>query len=380
MKKILKRIALASVLSVLSLLLSYEANNIPFPAGENLNLFAWLEYGMQHWLGSHNDYDDVVFINVGFDKGVATAMNPDADEVLGTLAVTDREKLLGFLERIDSIGGYKYLFLDVEFRDRIKTPFDSALFSKIKSMDRIVIARHSDTPIADSTLLDKAAISDYYSTIISTNFTRYQFLQSSGESAALHIHNALGGDSIEKHWGGLWYTKGNEGLCYNCQFVTNFERFDSQLDNNQNNRWWNLTEDLKWEDDESLKEEFAGKYVFVGDMIGDKHDTYLGKVPGMVISYRALQCLNQNQNLVNWWLALLSFVFCGFVFYHLIWMRPLLDIINIHNKFTRIILSFFGFGFVLATISAIFYVFFGVGLNVFVPSLLFSLVHYFKKI
>lgn len=380
MKIFFRRITYASVLSVLTLVLSYVASNIPFPAGENLNLLAWLEYGMQSCFGPQDDYEDVVFINVGFDKGVATAMNPDADEVLGTIAVTNRESLLGFLERIDSIGGYKYLFLDIEFRDRIYTAFDSALFSKIKSMDRIVIARHSDTPIADSTLLDKAALSDYYATIVSTNFTRYQFLQSTGESAALHIHNAIGGDPIAIHCGGLWYTKGDEGLCYNCHFVTTFERFDSQFDKAGENRWWNLTEDLKWEDDESLKEEFADKYVFVGDMVGDRHDTYLGMVPGLVISYRALQCLNQNQNLVNWWLVLLSFVFCGFVFYYLIWMKPIVEIINIRHKFTKIIFSFFGFGFILAFISAIFYVFFGVGLDVFVPSLLFSLVHFFKKI
>lgn len=379
MRKYLNRIKIVSFLSIVTLVISYEAGNIPFPLGEQLNLFAWVEFGMQTLLGAKDDYKDVFFVNVGFDKGIATAMNPDADEVLGTISVTDREKLLSFLERIDSIGGYKYLFLDVEFRDRISAPYDSALFEKIKAMDRIVFARHSDIPMADSSMINKSALSDYFSTIISTNFTRYQYLQSTGESVALYIHHAIDGETIEKHCGGLFYTAGDKGICYNSLFITNFEKFEFQLNGTQDNRWWNLGEDLKWETDEDLKAEITNKYVFVGDITSDKHDTYLGMVPGMVISYKALQCLEKNQNLVNWWFVLGSFLFCLCVFYYLIWMRPLVEILNIKKRLYKIIFSFFSFGFILAFFSALFYLILGIGLNVIVPSLAFSIVHIFKK-
>lgn len=398
--KYIRRIVVSSLFSLVTLVVSYIVANIPYPVFEQMNLFAWVEYFLESSVfNQKDDYHDVLFVNTAFDKGLADYYNPNADELLGTGDITDRKKLLDFLNRVDTIGGYRCILIDIMFHENFKTEYDSALFAKIGSMDKVIFARSKEYPMADSSLIEKSGLSDYHSTIISTNFSRYQFLQDGGTSLALKIHESLGGKSIVRHMGGLWYTMDNS-LCYNTHFLTKFDSFENQaIGNEGKTRWDNLGKDIfQYWDDCVLKNAILDKYVILGDIIEDRHDTYMGKTAGPVVCYKAIKVLESKNNLVNWWLVICSFLFCTFAFYYLIWgtqitvkMQQFLEHKKIQygtknqknllrfSLFMRFVISFISIGTILSIISAILYAFWGIGLNVFIPTSAFSIVSIYRK-
>jgi len=398
-KLILRRAFLSSAFSLATLIISYIAANIPFPLLEQMNLFAWVEYFTEKTiLNEKDDYSDVLFVNTAFDKGLAEYYNPYANELLGTRDVTDRKKLLEFLNRVDSLGGYRCVFLDIMFNENYKTKYDSTLFSKIKSMEKTIFVRSSQYAMADSSMIGYSGLCDYYATITDTNFTRYQYLQDDGSSVALKLNELIGGKLIKKHCGGLWYTIGGE-LCYNCQFLTKFDSFDEQIiDEDGNTRWDNMGNDImKWWNDETLKKEIAGQIIILGNFYEDRHDVYMGNIPGPVISYKAFKAIENKDIIVNWRLTGAAFLFYLSIFYYLIWMKPISNILikkmhnrnrnmdqiqastNIWTTFLSIIISFISIGTILSIISAFLYVWLKIGINVIVPTLAFSIAKLYKN-
>ena len=271
--------------------------------GENLTCFALAEWCRQQIYGDETSDKDMLFINVAYDRTLTT-YKPNGIP-LGNIDITDRQKLQQLLYLLSQTE-CRYIMMDVRFEkgyESDNTAIDSLLFHQIASMDNIVVANHSDmTPLNDS-IATRMAYQDYYSTITSTNFIRYEYLHGDKESMPLHAYKQLYNDSILRHLGGLYYTSGSR-LCYNSLFLT----FPPETRHPRHIQL--LGQDILSSEQplDDLKYMAKDKVVVIGDFINDKHDTYSGMHSGPVILATSFTALVEHKHYVNWWKTLLLFI------------------------------------------------------------------------
>ena len=360
--------------TIILLILTYFLNNMPLFTGENLNEHAWIQL-LKEKLGQadQEDYKDVLFINVAYDKQLVDKFDKD-DMYIGNIDITDRTKLLDILSILDSLDRHRYIFLDVRFEKGFASNVDSALFAKILRMDKIVIANHSDIDLSDSSLLRKAAMSDYYSTIVATNFTKYKYLENGQQSMPLYAYKELTGKTISKH--GPIYTS-NSKLCQNSLFLSYSTKVFSEYDENKFKNYYNLGSDILENDPVSTLSELSkGKYVFIGDMVNDMHDTYAGLKPGPLIIYKAFHSLMDGKHFVSF----LLYIFLAIVFFlislSLFRKDSLLERIpfirDSHSDLLHFIISFIGYAFVLFMTVILLHLCFGITVSFIIPSFYFA--------
>lgn len=380
MKNCLKYIAPALV-SIIIMVVGYIADNAAVLVPDSMNMLSWTEYGIRYMFGDEEQYEDALFINTAYDKELAKVQSEESDEILGNGVVTDRNKLCRLLHTLDSIGNYRLIFLDIRFEKEYTTPYDSALYAQILSTPRIVVAHHSTTNIADSSLLAKTAYNDYYATIVATNFTRYQYLQSGSEhSIALTMHNILNKKDITKHLGGLYYTDEEGCLCKNSMFITNIKDFSRQTDDNGNMKWYNMGKDLKYLTSEELANLINNKLIFICNMVSDTHDTYAGMTPGAVITYKAYKNLEEGKHLFGTIMKVVSVLLLILYFvmaYYAMYGKQILP--HFKSKIVNFICSFIGWGLVLYIISILTYIFLGLSFNTFVPTLVLTIMSLYNR-
>ena len=306
--------------------------------------------------------DTAFFINVSYDIQLVPE-NPKrpAD---GYVAITDRQKLLRFLQKIerDSID-YKYILMDVRFEKGYETEYDDSLFAQIQRMPRLVIASHQrndaggEYEIADSILLEKCGMSDYNQYAIVTNFSRYTFLQEGKPSIALKMYDDLHHDGTSiKQWRNqpVYYT--DRHLCFNSPMmylsgtVLSFEDYimqqfaidEEQMQNGESgveaetakldakqDRYYfymnlggdfvnnEVRKDKKWNGD------LENKVIIVANFEDDVHDTYVGKVSGAYITWMAYQYLCNGNHVLSWGFVLLNFFCYVFIFWFLFFINQL---------------------------------------------------------
>lgn len=373
-KKVALLVSLCNVV-VLSLL-TYFLNNQPLFTGENLERHAWMELVKgEIGLTKKPLHDNVLFVNIAYDKEL-TERTDEYGMSIGNTDITDRSKLLELLKALHSTERYKYIFLDVRFEKGYEVPeVDSALFAEIRSMKNIVIANHSDIEIADSSLLEKAAISDYKATITATNFVRYKYSYSGEPTMPLYAYRELTNKTINSH--GLWYACDGR-LCYNSLFIEfpieDFGEFDDQNIKRYYNLGSDLLESYSIEDLATLTD---GKYIVVGDMVEDVHDTYSGLKPGSLIMFYAFQALMKGKHFVSfglWMLmAVVFFLISLSQFSHRSLMEQIPFVHKSKSKILHFALSFVEYTFILAAVAMLLNVVWGVSLSILVPSTYFAI-------
>ena len=373
-KKIALLFSLCNV--VILLALSYFLNNQPLFTGEDLDQYAWMEW-IKDKLGISPDVDTnaALFVNVAYDKQFVDKYD-DYGMTIGNSDVTDRSKLLAFLKILHKTGAYKYIILDIRFEKGYNVPeVDSLLFAEILSMRNIVIAHHSDIELADSSLIKKAAISDYYATITKTNFARYQYNYDGVESIPLYAYHELTGNTINKHG---WLYTCNSRLCYNSLFVHFPIAKWNEYDEQQSKVYYNLGSDiLDNYSDSDLKKLTEGKYVIIGNMVEDVHDTYSGLKPGSVITYYAFQELMKGRHFVNYFMMLFLAILFFLISLSLFETNPIISrlpfIRNSHSRIIHFLLDFVGYSMVLALSMIILYIIFGIATSIVLPSAYFAI-------
>ena len=375
----MKRCLFALVLALVTVTLSYLVMNIPYPLFDNWGTLAFAEFitGNRHKVPYPED--SVLCINTAFDKQLAEATTPDGFK-RGTLDVTDRAKLIRLL-KISQQADYRYIFLDVRFPEGLKTEYDEELFSLIREMPRVLFSRHRDTiyNIADSTLLDKAALADYGKTSF-TGFTRYQYLQNGDESVALRMFRDMDHGDI-CHYGPIYLSENN--LCRNAQYIR-IPRciLERVMDNHQNRYPYLGNQLLSWNTEEELIQMMNGKILLVGDFDFDLHSTYVGDVPGAMLSFLAWWELHTGKHILSKGFLFFLFVLYCFFFWLLLtphrnWYVPFLR--RIKGSIWRFLLSLVGWGFVFWLLQVFLYCFSDISLSIAVPTLIFSFCAEFIK-
>ena len=152
---------ISAVISIILVKADYLVQNFSFPFMDDSILMAHVDVLMEKQMEKKKtncffDEKDVTYVNFGKDKSLVPVLD-EFNDTIGNDVITDRKTLLEFLE-LAKKSDYKFLFLDVRFEKGYETPYDSALFSLIKEMPRLVIATHQRDggyEIIDSSLLDK---------------------------------------------------------------------------------------------------------------------------------------------------------------------------------------------------------------------------------
>ena len=310
-----KIMRISVLVSVVIIIFSYMVANSAYPmAGEYTALKSI--YDFKKFFGHQLDNvpDSILFINVCYDKQLISY--EEEGMPVGSTTITDREKLLHFLQIAKEADNYRYIFMDILFEEGFETPVDSSLFQTIGSMKNFLIPMHQDVKLKDPILYNKAANADYLVTWKQTSFAHYQFLHhDSIPSIALKMYADLKpceGYGIKPHWGGLWYTD-NGHLCQNgTTLFLNVRLNGSQRDEEGKIRERNyiyLGADLLDLDSViPVKDQIKDKILIIGDFNNDTHYTYVGNQPGSALCLNAFLTLISGKHLVNWIHVLILFI------------------------------------------------------------------------
>ena len=298
---------------------------------------------------------------------------------VGNMVITNREKLLKLLTAAKEANDYRYIFLDVIFEDGTVTPFDSALFHTIASMDRIVIPEHKGTKLAADILYSKAANADYATTWKQPTFAHYQFLHDDSiPSVALRMYadrNHLEGNAITPHWGGLWYTDRGR-LCHNgatlfMKVFVNGKLLDEEGQSRERNYIYLGADLLDMDEVVPVKEQIKDKILVIGDYNNDMHTTYVGPQPGSPLCLNAYIMLMNGKHLVSWITVLILFLVYTTVgtFY----LRGTSFQTLFANPWLGVIMSFLSTATLFLIIAVIAF-WHDIAFNMWVPTTIYSLI------
>lgn len=302
------RMTKAVAFAIIALAISYLSTNMNISlTGEKAVLKYWNAF--TDWITAGRDKtsaDDVVFINVAYDKQLVGI----ADEFgipVGNAAVTDHQKLAKLLEIIEDSDSYQYVMLDVFFESGYATDADSALFSRITGMDRIVIPKHTDGILGSDVLEAKSAYADYATSINENDFTKYQLFRKDGASMPLRSYSETTGNTVKRV--GLWYSD-NDRLARKVVFPKMYVRLDSPYRTDGQKAYLNLgTDILDVAEEVDWADFFKGKYIVIGSFAGDDiHTTYAGDLPGSLINYNVFLSLMKGQHKIPFVLILVYFI------------------------------------------------------------------------
>jgi hypothetical protein len=358
------------------LLLSYLINNQAIFTGEDLNQYAWMEW-IKDKCGLSKEIQekkDAVFINVAYDKQLVER-HDEYGMTVGNVDITDRAKLHSFLETLQKTNTYKYIFMDIRFEKGFDSPIDSALFSQIKNMRNIVIANHEDIKLLDPSLSTKTALNDYRTTIIESNFVRYEYVKHGQISVPLFAYRELTGNNIDKHF--LFYTC-NHRLCYKSLFINSPVEDWSEFNDQDIKMYYNLGNDLLDNySDKDIALLTKNKYVVIGDMVEDMHDTYSGSKPGSVITYYAFLALLNGEHFVRYsllfFLGLLYFVISTSLFESSSIIERIPYIRKTKSKFIHFCASLIEYTFLLLIVMIALNMLLGIATSIMLPSIYFAI-------
>ena len=351
-----------------------------------------MESALRKTISNRNiDRSDALFLNVHYDKQLIDINYVDTlsnDTLYGKTVITNRQTILDFLKKAEELNTYRYIFLDIRFEEGEETTLDSVLFSQIKKMNNVSFSRHSNKMLplrisSDDSLMSKALINDFYTTITSTNFTRYAFIQNHEHSVPLKIFETT--DSLHRTIRkiGPFYFSGG-ALCQNSPYLTissNFLDYKDEIGHTYYDLGPFFLDDTKLTD-KAKANLMKNKIIFIGDFIDDIHDTYVDSQPGAYIVYLAYKELKNNDHVVSIFFLLIMFAIYFIITYGIISDYSLLKILpcinNINNELLKFILNFFGYMTVLGIITLILYCFFYSTYSVFIPTLFFSFLKAFR--
>ena len=377
-------LAIYSLVAASALLfVSYVATNIGFTISGEADIIKQCNFLLKKQRGNNSVPDSLLFVNVCYDKQLVNVFDDDGFE-MGCIDITDRHTLLRFLDILSRRNDYKYVILDIFFENGIETEYDSLLFARIASMERIVIPSIRNQELSDSNLLgDKASFSDYTTTFFSDDYYKFE-LESDGQlSIPYHVYSDVTG---KKHSSSGIFHFDSGDLCNRTLFAYPYINIDGPYAQDGSRNYYNLGADLL-NDEEALFTDglIKGKYIFIGDMVlSDRHETVAGDMPGLVIIANTFLSLMHRQHVIPFITKLLLFVLY-FIFAYQIFSRKSLFARILEWRSKKNIESFPILGFVLSwfTYSCILtlfclssYYIYGVAYDILVTATFFQVLDY----
>lgn len=319
-----KKIYIAIGVSMFIMLTNYFLCNTSVPLPNEISVLQGWD-NIKRWLGTNRDSvpDEVLLVNVAYDKELVDYAIDYGNYTMpvGQLAITDRQKLYDFLSIAHNAGNYKYIMLDIFFEKGSKSPIDSALFSLIASMDRIVIPMHEQKDLLDSILYNHAAYADYTMTQEETSFSRFKYLHNDKASIPLRMYQEICGKDIRR-WAFLYFSDG--WLCRNgvtlkmpIRVSDRAEPTSTEGGLEKSNALLLGADLLDLDVRDPIAGRIDGKIIAIGDFEADRHDTYLGRQPGSLICLNAYYALVRGDHILlgRFCKTLLFYIFTGIVYF-----------------------------------------------------------------
>ena len=300
--KLRKRIILSVITALFTLVFSYWVTNLNIPISGEKEVIATYEYltNSEHPL---NVPDSILLINVSYDRELVDVTENEIP--IGNTPITDRKKLLKLLKGLEQDTTYKYVLLDIFFSERYNTDADSALFSTINSLPRIVVPCHQNSTISSEINKNKLGIADYLTTPLSTDFVKYQYTSSDGISLAQKMYEDMTKHKIDDHT--LFYFD-NGHLARNSVVLTYELLFNQTIHDYNSSIWQNLGTDVLDEESDELNIDYKDKYILIGAFDDDIHSTYMGAVSGPIINFNAYLALLHGKHYVSLWFFFIMFI------------------------------------------------------------------------
>ena len=306
---------------------------------------------------------DIVPINTAYDQTLVP-MEDEFGIPVGTIGITDREKLLHLFQALDKERSYDYIFCDIFFDGRFSTPADSALFALLGSMPRLVIPRTGDGPVPYG-LEEKAAISDYTIFKNGDQFLKYKYLRKGGRSVPLKMYHDLCGKDIKRCWP-FYCSDGRP--CNNSVILPYDCLLDATYSTDGKQQLFYLGTDIC--STEMPADMFKGKIVLVGDFTEtDIHDTPAGPMPGIMITYNAYLTLKNGDHKVP--LCIYFVLFVLFFVYSVIILARLS--FKPRKQWLAFCLDWVSFTFPLSILCWLSYYFAGIFINAVFIGTIFSI-------
>lgn len=369
------RLWIALSIVVVMQVADYFITNFSYPLLDNVDSIMLFDYFDKK--GEAPD-SDIYYANVGFDKKLVPVEDEFGDEI-GKAAITDRKLLAEYLNLIRE-SGYKYIFLDIRFEEGTESEDDSLLFSTMAALDRFSFSLHRDieTLVPDS-LLHKGAYSDYRGNF-RDGFIRYELLQDNKESTPWKMYSVIDGGHEITHDGIFYLDNGH--LSYNMIFPS-FYRYDTEHEGEMGREKYHYLGYELNRDKEALKAAARDKIVVIGDFENDKHQTYLGDVPGPILSVRTYQALKRGSHRFSWVCFSITSAVYSLILYLLVGKYDLNNkickLLRIKSRVLVFLMSFIGWGILLGAVKLTLYALFGIAFVAWLPALVFSCVSFFNE-
>ncbi|MCH5301882.1 MAG: CHASE2 domain-containing protein [Prevotella sp.] len=372
-----RQYAIAAAISASLLAGDYLLGNMAFPLPDEMNILKYFDKAKEMLYTNRDSIpDDALLINVSYDKQLVDYYD-SLSMPLGQAVITDRGKLLKFLQIAQQANNYKYIMLDVIFEQDEKTCYDSLLFHAIASMERIVIPVGEEEKLADTILHSKACYAQYTTTWFDTDFSHYQLLHNGQPSMPLRMYQELTGHDIHRHF--CWYADAGR-LCRSglslwmpVRVTDRVERVDDQR---QKVKIYQLGIDLLERDTLiPVADRIKDKIVVIGDFKTDVHETYLGPQPGSIICLNAYYALLRGDHVLTW--HLLFYLFVGLVYFvmALFVVRDETQSQQVSQTWLRVILCLFKPGFIFFSIAVLAYLLpWHIVYGAWLPTFVFSLM------
>lgn len=386
-----RRVVMSSCTAILLIVISYFIDSSPYSIGGEISIPQWMER-VSYIFGSRSENlpDSILLVNVAYDKKLVDYEAPCTTDTAdprkmpaGRLDITDRKKLADFLNAAAN-ADYRYIVLDIRFDDDVPTDTDARrLFSMIDTMPRVLFACHHKTPVSPDAPLQKAAYSDYYTTMTETNLVKYPLMKHEKLSVPAKMFQELNGREFSSFMGlpteNGKLIKPSIFLTYPVN-ITNWLNEDASGVTGAKFNYLNLGNDILQQPDSVnvVKNLVKGKIVVVGDFVNDLHTSYVGTVMGPLVNINAYLAMCEGRHYVKFYITVILFIIYFQISYTLYSKKNFIEklpfIRNSRSTLLRVIVSFIGFTTFLYLTSGILYLCFGVIYSVVFPSLYFTLL------
>lgn len=370
--------------AIILLLVSYIATNIGVSFSGETDIIGKSNYYLKRVISKNNPIpDSLLFVNISYDKQLTDIYDEDGFK-LGCIDITNRQSLLHFLDILSHRNDYKFVTLDVRFEKGIETEYDSMLYARIASMERIAIpATHNSQTTYENSLKNKTRLSDYITTFFSNNYHKFEIERDGMESIPYFMYKSITNNKHSSY--GIFHFDNGE-LCNRTLFTYPHIISDGLYAQDGSRNYYNLGSDLLIDEEALLNDNLlANKYIFIGDMVlNDNHETTMGNMPGCTIIANAFISFMHRQHVIPFTVIMILFIIY-FVFAYQIYSRKSIYaiIVEWRNKKNKknfpiigIILSWFTYSFTLSAICLIFYYTCGIAYDILITATLIQLIDY----
>lgn len=313
--------------------------------------------------------DSVVFLDIS--KDITTIDDPSEagslDSAMGLkgaqMVVTDRKKLAYlFAELNKHRDAYKFVLCDVLFEDN--APGDSALKQQIEKLPRLMVAGSAPKGKLDRPLFNvQFGLADY-TAINGSSFVKMPiFALGNLKSYPVAMYEETTAHRFTRH-GAATYEDGAFAL---NTIIPELYYRDEDLERDSGKvNTYDLFKLVSFPDYFSV---LKHKYIVIGNFKNDRHNSYLGSIPGTLVLWDTYLTLrNHPLKITAIWTFLLCIVY--FLISYWIILHPEQKLEELHKKIhvpliSKFIIKYLSFIGILVAVNIISYFYFGTFISLF---------------